>query len=363
MMTIRRAALVAVVCAVCAPAAAQSLADTARKAEAARNSGAPSLVFDARDLDPARAREELLAFEIDAGRWRRFLEADRRVGSALKTDPAILDRLHAWQATSIRSLERFIQREPSLVAALAAAGTEAHEYAYTSLALAVATDRTHVAAAGSVRTNAAFLQGHAAEVKALAVPPASLAMSAAPGVTRSTATDAPIVPAHEAIAAAPLPLPLPRVTHAPETGPIDVQPGLELPDFPYTDFDGRDHHLSEARGRFVLLDFWGSWCPPCRAELPFVKDAYARFRSRGLEIVGMDYEQGASAAEVRKILMGEGVFWTFATAGSVADLIENRFQITSFPTLILVDPDGVVVRTQGLRGAQLVKTLDRILPR
>ncbi len=123
--------------------------------------------------------------------------------------------------------------------------------------------------------------------------------------------------------------------------------------------------MSEFRGRYVLLDFWGSWCAPCRAELPFAKDAYARFRSRGFEIVGLNYERGATPAEVRKVLMNNGVQWTFSTADSVRDLITTRFRIESFPTVILIGPDSMVIeaRSGSLHGAQLARTLDRILPK
>lgn len=78
----------------------------------------------------------------------------------------------------------------------------------------------------------------------------------------------------------------------------------------------------------------------------------------------MNYERDATPAEVRKILMDNGVQWTFSTADSVRDLITNRFRIDSFPTVILIDPNAMVIeaRSGALRGAQLAKTLDRILP-
>jgi thiol-disulfide isomerase/thioredoxin len=166
----------------------------------------------------------------------------------------------------------------------------------------------------------------------------------------------PLVPAHSA-----LPAPPP----ASADGPIDMRPGAELPDFRFVDFNGNSRSLTDFRGRYLLLDFWGSWCPPCRAEIPHAKDAYARFRSRGFEILGMDYEQGASVDEVRAYLTANGVGWTFARPDSVRDLIVDRFRVNSFPTVILLDPDGRVVQTPrgALRGKALAETLDRTLPR
>jgi thiol-disulfide isomerase/thioredoxin len=141
--------------------------------------------------------------------------------------------------------------------------------------------------------------------------------------------------------------------------------GPEVPDFSFTDFSGTARKLSDFRGRYVLLDFWGSWCGPCRAEVPFLKKAYAAFQSRGFEMIGMDYEQGATPAEVQGFVGDQGMNWTLATAESVKDTIVNRFRVASFPTLMLIDPDGRVLETDSnvLRGEQLAKTLDMVLPK
>ena len=64
--------------------------------------------------------------------------------------------------------------------------------------------------------------------------------------------------------------------------------GHELPDFSFVDLDGKKRRFSEFRGKYVLLDFWGFWCPPCLKELPYLREAYKRFQSRNFEIVGMN---------------------------------------------------------------------------
>lgn len=146
---------------------------------------------------------------------------------------------------------------------------------------------------------------------------------------------------------------------------IDVQVGVALPEFDFTDFDGRARKLSDFRGKHVLLDFWGSWCGPCVAALPSLKAAYDRFRDRGFEILGIDYERNASMETVRKLLEQKGVTWTNAAPDSVKDLVEKRFRIWGFPTYILLDPEGVVVETNGgrLRGQALIATLEQRLKR
>lgn len=145
---------------------------------------------------------------------------------------------------------------------------------------------------------------------------------------------------------------------------IDVRVGAPLPDFAFEDFDGRRRKLSDFRGKYVLLDFWGTWCAPCVADLPVLKTAYDRFRDRGFEILGIDYEYTATADAVRKLLDEKGVRWPNATPESVKDLVEKQFRIWGFPTFILLDPAGTVIETRAsaLGGNALIPTLERILP-
>jgi thiol-disulfide isomerase/thioredoxin len=154
--------------------------------------------------------------------------------------------------------------------------------------------------------------------------------------------------------------------HSPEEYTyVEIRAGAPLPDFTFTDFDGRTRKLSDFKGKYLLLDVWGTWCGPCVADVPFLQAAYDRFRDRGFEILGLDFEHGASTETVRAFLKTKGVTWPNATSESVKDLIEKRFRITAFPTVILLDRDGLVVETSSsaLRGKALMGTLERILDR
>jgi len=165
--------------------------------------------------------------------------------------------------------------------------------------------------------------------------------------------------------------------------PIDWSVGAVIPDFAFTDFNGQPRHLSEFRGKYLLLEFWGVWCKPCVAEIPNLKAAYEKYKSRGFEVLGMDYEPLEKGKDpitatketlemVKKFASEKGMTWTQATPESVKDIIEKRFQIRGFPRTILLDPQGKVI-TRGvvypeeppplqLRGEELMKTLEQILP-
>jgi len=142
---------------------------------------------------------------------------------------------------------------------------------------------------------------------------------------------------------------------------VEVQIGSEAPDFQFTDFNGKKRKLSEFRGKYVLLDFWAAWCPPCRRELPYQKSAYARFQERGFEILGMNNDDNPEY--VKDWLKKNGINWPQAKMESIREL-EIRYRIHLFPTSLLIGPDGKVVLLEQnkMRGPDLLKTLDRILP-
>ena len=137
-----------------------------------------------------------------------------------------------------------------------------------------------------------------------------------------------------------------------------------MSDFAFTDLDGKSRRLSEFRGNYVLLDFWGTWCAPCMRELPDLENASKQFRSRSLVILGIGDDREVD--KQRKALAEAGVTYPQAVGDSGYDLVNKRFRINSFPTKVLLDPAGRVVAldNDGSFGREhLAATLDRLLPR
>ena len=108
--------------------------------------------------------------------------------------------------------------------------------------------------------------------------------------------------------------------------------------------DGDSLPAASLRGGYVLLNFWGEWCPKCREELPFLKRQHAKYAARGLRIVGLLKSVNAVAA--RKMIAENGAAWTQCELDSATEAI---FGIEKFPTNILISPEGEIVM-QGFSG-------------
>lgn len=150
---------------------------------------------------------------------------------------------------------------------------------------------------------------------------------------------------------------------------VELVIGKEMPDFEFNDMNGKKRRFSEFRGKYVILDVWGFWCPPCRVEMPYLREAYKRYKNRGLEIVGLNTDPVPFEA-VKKNLEVNDMNWTQAQFKSVYELLQQGFRVESFPTTFLISPEGKILSMSrsdrdelDLRGKDLLTTLDEILPK
>jgi thiol-disulfide isomerase/thioredoxin len=120
---------------------------------------------------------------------------------------------------------------------------------------------------------------------------------------------------------------------------IHLAVGSVIPDFEFTDFSGARQHLSDVKGRFILLNFWATWCVPCMEDLPILKKTYAEFHGQGFEILGMNDDQTPEKPE--SVVRQLGISWPQAQFDK--NLIEDRFQISQWPTMILIDEHRTIL--------------------
>ncbi|MBU1821547.1 MAG: AhpC/TSA family protein [Bacteroidetes bacterium] len=129
-------------------------------------------------------------------------------------------------------------------------------------------------------------------------------------------------------------------------------------DFSGLDIDGRAIRLSDFRGSYVLVDFWGSWCAPCREGNPHLIELYKRYRDRGFEIIGIACQDKDLLWRKAVAKDGIGIWRNILERDERGLAIANRYAVNSFPTKILVDREG---RILGRFGGNDTDKLDRIL--
>jgi cytochrome c biogenesis protein CcmG/thiol:disulfide interchange protein DsbE len=128
-----------------------------------------------------------------------------------------------------------------------------------------------------------------------------------------------------------------------------------------TDLSGRPIRLADLRGKAVWLNFFTTWCPPCQAEVPILRDVAARYRDRGLELVAISVQE-TSPADVAAYAARYQLGYTIGFDGS--GRIFREYKAYGLPTQVFIDPNGVIANVVAapLDAAGAAAQIERILP-
>ncbi|MET6995765.1 TlpA disulfide reductase family protein [Chitinophaga defluvii] len=145
-------------------------------------------------------------------------------------------------------------------------------------------------------------------------------------------------------------------------------PGSKAANFSAMDINGKKLSLSDYKGKYVLLDFWASWCVPCRKGNPHLKALYAQYKDKGIEFIGISDDDSNPAAWKKAVAKDDlpwrhvlrGMDRNLMRAGKTSDKdISEKYGIHSLPTKILINPEGMIIGRYGSEGDELDRMLEK----
>jgi peroxiredoxin len=135
----------------------------------------------------------------------------------------------------------------------------------------------------------------------------------------------------------------------------------QAPAFTQSTPAGRPVSLAEYRGKYVLVDFWASWCGPCRAQNPYLRTAYQTYQAKGFEIISISLDEGGSRAKWLKAIAEDQLPWAqVSDLRGFASETAKQYGVQAIPQNFLLDPTGKIVATN-LRGDALQAKLAQLL--
>jgi cytochrome c biogenesis protein CcmG, thiol:disulfide interchange protein DsbE len=141
-----------------------------------------------------------------------------------------------------------------------------------------------------------------------------------------------------------------------QAGPVDRGPA---PDFTLTGFDGRSVTLSELRGQVVIINFWASWCPPCREEAAYLEQTWRKYQGKGVVFIGVDY----SDTEKEALAYIEEFNITYLNGPDLGTRISQDYNIQGVPETFYVDKQRTLrgVKIGPLSSPELDQKIEELL--
>lgn len=127
---------------------------------------------------------------------------------------------------------------------------------------------------------------------------------------------------------------------APAPWDIEDLVGKRAPDFTLPDMSGRNVSLASFKGRVVIINFWATWCPPCRSEMPSLNRLYKEYKSKGLVVLAVSTDRTSGA--VKDYLTGNP--FDFPILLDPENSISRRFRVFSIPTSFLIDKNSIIAQ-------------------
>ena len=145
-------------------------------------------------------------------------------------------------------------------------------------------------------------------------------------------------------------------------GPLTARADVDINrplDLNFTAVDGRKVDLAQLRGKVVLLDFWATWCPGCRQEVPEVVNTYRKYHDKGFEVVGISLDQDKDALQA--FTSEHGMTWPqYYDGQGWTNNLAVKYGVESIPFTVLVGPDGKII-DKDLRGDDLESAVAKAL--